>query len=93
MNYKNLIGLKPSKEMVSVKSKLNRHHFSYGTEYSYDGKYSISYIHVVYLDNNNVKQLREETWAEIDKSTLRIRTMTSIKNGVREGEQISVLWD
>ena len=93
MNYKNLIGLKPSKEMVSVKSKLHRHHYSYGTEYSYDGKYANRYIHVVYLDNNNVNQLREETWAEIDKSTLRVRTMTSIKNGVREGEQISVIWD
>jgi hypothetical protein len=93
MKYKNLIGFEPSKEMVSVKSKLHRHHYSYGTEYSYDGKYTKSYINVMYLDNNNLKQLREETWEEIDKNTLRIRTMTPIKNRVREGEQISVIWD
>jgi hypothetical protein len=94
MKYKNLIGLTPSKEMVSVKSKLHRHFYSHRldsnqVEYFFPN----GYIKVMYLDNNNLKQLREETWEEIDKNTLRVRTMTFIKNGVREGEQISVIWD
>lgn len=87
MGTKKYIGLTPNKEIDEIKNNFNI--LSYKTIFHPNSEF----FHTVYLDQNQKKQLREETWEIIDRNTLRLISMKTIENNIPEGEQISLIWD
>jgi hypothetical protein len=88
MKNKTFIGLTPTQEINQVKANL--------TQSSYRSNvmaYFLNSYHVLYMDKKYAKQLREETWEEVDPSVFRIILIRSMQNNTLEGEQISFIWD
>jgi hypothetical protein len=88
MKNKTFIGLTPTQEISQTKSSLTKNYYKSNVMAYFPNSY-----HVFYTDKKYVKQLREETWEEVDPGVFRISLVRSIQNNTLEGEQISLIWD
>lgn len=95
MEQKTYIGLTPTKEMEEVKSGLRvitgevprriPIHKEIPREIPKQFVYG-------YVDEDNLHQLRVELWEELEESIITIKLIGSLKNDIREGEEIKFYW-
>lgn len=79
------IGLTEDPEVTPIKKSYSRN----------KSGYLISGVgtFISYLDKSYVRQFRREEWEQAERNAYRIISMVAIKNGLEEGERISIIWE
>ncbi len=91
MEQKTYIGLTPTKEMEEVKSGLCVIAGEVPRRNPIPIEIPKQFV-CGYVDENNLHQLRVELWEELEESILTIKLIGSLKNDIREGEEIKFCW-
>lgn len=87
------IGLTEDPKITPIKKSycINKSGFS-ARQRTFAGIFGVG-TYVSYLDESYIRQFRLEQWERVEINAYRITSMVAIKNGLEEGERISLIWD
>lgn len=94
MNKKiNYIGTIEDPEITEIKKKYIRMSSEMYDYFRCNNKLAKKLILITYMDRKYMQQFRRETWEKVDNHTYRIQDMIFVKDNIREGESIHIIWE